>query len=73
MEEKLICSQCGNEITDDDYSMVNGQIVCSDYVERYCCTCDRCGTTIFDSDAYSDEYTILYCGGTKTVARGDKG
>ncbi|MBR6581886.1 MAG: amidoligase family protein [Ruminococcus sp.] len=63
MEEKLICSHCGNEITDDDYSMVNGQIVCSDCVERYCCTCDRCGATIFDSDAYGDEYTNLcrYC------------
>ena len=43
--------------------MVNGQIVCSDCVERYCCTCDRCGATIFDSDAYGDEYTNLcrYC------------
>ena len=63
MEEKLICSHCGNEITDDDYSMVNGQVVCSDCVERYCCTCDRCGATIFDSDAYGDEYTNLcrYC------------
>ena len=63
MEEKLICSHCGAEITDDNYSMVNGQIVCSDCVERYCCTCDRCGATIFDSDAYGDEYTNLcrYC------------
>ena len=62
-ENKIICSHCGNEITDDDYSMVNGQIVCSDCVERYCCTCDRCGATIFDSDAYGDEYTNLcrYC------------
>ena len=59
MEEKLICSHCGAEITDDDYSMVNGQIVCSDCVERYCCTCDRCGATIFDSDAFGDEYTNL--------------
>ncbi|MBR6670009.1 MAG: zinc-binding protein, partial [Ruminococcus sp.] len=63
MEEKLICSHCGTEIEDDDYSMVNGQIVCSDCVERYCCTCDRCGSTIFDSDAFGDEYTNLcrYC------------
>ncbi len=63
MEEKLICSHCGAEITDDDYSMVNGQIVCSDCVERYCSTCDRCSATIFDSDAYGDEYTNLcrYC------------
>ena len=63
MEDKIICSHCGNEITDDDYSMVNGQVVCSDCVERYCCTCDRCGATIFDSDAYGDEYTNLcrYC------------
>ena len=58
-ENKIICSHCGAEITDDDYSMVNGQAVCSDCVERYCCTCDRCGATIFDSDDYGDEYTNL--------------
>jgi len=58
-ENKIICSHCGAEITDDDYSTVNGQIVCSDCVERYCCTCDRCGATIFDSDAFGDEYTNL--------------
>jgi len=33
-ENKIICSHCGAEITDDDYSMVNGQVVCSDCVEH---------------------------------------
>lgn len=58
-ENKIMCSHCGAEITDDDYSMVNGQAVCSDCIERYCCTCDRCGATIFDTDDYGDEYTNL--------------
>ncbi len=59
MEEKLICSHCGAEITDDDYSIVNGQIVCSECISRYTVVCDRCGTIIFDSDAEGDEYTTL--------------
>lgn len=60
MEEiKITCSHCGAEITNDDYSTVNGQIVCSDCVDHYCCTCDRCGATIFDCDSHGDEYTNL--------------
>lgn len=58
-ENKIICSHCGAEITDDDYSIVNGQIVCSECISRYTVVCDRCGTTIFDSDAEGDEYTTL--------------
>ncbi|MBR4021993.1 MAG: amidoligase family protein [Ruminococcus sp.] len=59
MEEKIICSKCGEIIEDDDYSTVNGQVVCSDCISRYCCTCDRCGATVWDSDSYGDEYTNL--------------
>ncbi len=59
MEEKIYCSHCGAVIEDDDYSTVNGQIVCSECIERYCCVCDRCGATVWDSDAYGDEYTNL--------------
>ena len=59
MEEKIYCSHCGAVIEDDDYTTVNGQIVCSECIERYCCVCDRCGATVWDSDAYGDEYTNL--------------
>lgn len=58
-DNKIMCSHCGDEITDDDYGTVNGQIVCSDCVSRYTVVCDRCGATIWDSDAYGDEYTNL--------------
>lgn len=58
-ENKIMCSHCGDEITDDDYGTVNGQIVCADCISRYTVVCDRCGATIWDSDAYGDEYTNL--------------
>ena len=61
MEEKIYCSHCGILIDDDDYDEINGQIVCSDCISRYTTTCERCGTTIWDSDAYGDDYTTLCC------------
>lgn len=59
MEENvMICSHCG-EVIDCGYELINGQKVCSDCVARYTVVCDRCGATIWDSDAYGDEYTNL--------------
>ncbi len=58
MEEKIICTHCDQPV-DCGYELVNGQIVCSDCVSHYCCVCDRCGATIWDSDAFGDEYTNL--------------
>jgi len=59
MEEKLLCSHCGALIEDDDYSVVNGEVVCSDCVDNYCCTCNNCGAVIYDSDSHGDEYVNL--------------
>ena len=59
MEEKLLCSHCGAIIDDDDYSVVNGEVVCSDCVDNYCCTCSNCGAVIYDSDSHGDEYVNL--------------
>ena len=58
-ENKIICSHCGAEITDDDYSMVNGQIVCSECVEQHTTICDSCGAIIWTSESYGDDYTTL--------------
>ncbi len=58
MEEEIICTHCDQPV-DCGYELVNGQIVCSDCVSHYCCVCDRCGATIWDTDAYGDEYTNL--------------
>ena len=61
MKEELYCSHCGAIIDNDDYEEISGQIVCSDCISRYAVTCERCGTTIWDSDAYGDDYTTLCC------------
>ncbi len=58
-ENKIMCSHCGDEITDDDYGTINGQIVCSDCISRYTVVCDRCGATIWNSDSHGDEYINL--------------
>lgn len=58
-ENKIYCSHCGALIEDDDYSEINGEIICTDCVERYTVSCERCGAIIWDSDSYGDEYTTL--------------
>lgn len=62
-ENKLICSICGAIIDTDDYSEVDGQVICYDCIESHTSLCDCCGTRIFNDDVYGDDYTILcpYC------------
>lgn len=58
----LYCSHCGAIIgEDEDYETINGQVVCTDCVERYTTTCDRCGGIIWTNDSYGDDYTTLCC------------
>lgn len=59
MEEKIICSHCGAIIENDDYGTINGNVICSDCIDRYCTTCERCGILIWDSDSCGDDYTTL--------------
>ncbi|SEH87676.1 Putative amidoligase enzyme [Ruminococcus flavefaciens] len=59
-ENRMICSHCGAIIAeDDDFETINGQIVCSDCVERDTTTCDRCGAVIWIDDSYGDDDTTL--------------
>ncbi len=58
-ENHQICSHCGRIITDDDFSLVQGEIVCTDCVENYCSTCERCGALIYDDDVYGDDNHCL--------------
>ena len=59
-ENVLYCSHCGASIDEsEDFETINGQVVCTDCVERYTTTCDRCGETIWSDDSYGDEYTNL--------------
>ncbi|SEH50729.1 Putative amidoligase enzyme [Ruminococcus flavefaciens] len=56
----LYCSHCGAIIgEDEDFETINGQVICSDCVERYTSTCDRCGTIIWTDDVYGDGFTDL--------------
>lgn len=60
MEEQITCTHCGAVIEGDDYTVMHGDsVVCSECVANYCCTCERCGATIFETDAYGDEFTNL--------------
>ena len=59
-ENKIYCSHCGALIEDDDYSEINGEIICTDCVERYTVSCERCGAIIWDSDSYAALAVMLY-------------
>ena len=54
-EEVLYCEHCGCIIDNEDYSEVDGEIICTDCVERYYCTCDHCGTLLLVEDCYADD------------------
>ena len=58
-ENKLYCSRCGAEITDENYEEVQGEIVCTYCFDHHTTTCDRCGNTIWLDESEGDEYTTL--------------
>lgn len=62
-ESKIICCNCETVIDSDDYEEINGEIYCSDCVERIFTTCDCCGSRIMIDDTFGDDYTNLcsYC------------
>ena len=60
-ENRIICSHCGAEIgEDEDFETVNGQVVCSDCIERYTSTCDRCGASVREPDVVTSENHGVY-------------
>ena len=58
-EEKIYCSHCGELIDTDDYSELDGEILCSDCLNDYTTVCDCCGARIWSEDAEGDDYTSL--------------
>ena len=59
-ENVMYCSHCGASIDEsEEFETINGQVVCTDCVERHTTTCDRCGAIIWIDDSYGDEYTNL--------------
>ena len=58
-DNRIFCSHCGAEITDDSYEELNGEVVCPSCYERHTTTCDHCGNVVWLDDSYGDEYTTL--------------
>jgi len=59
-ENVRYCSCCAAQINeDDDFEVVNGEVVCEECYEHHTTVCDRCGSVIWSADSYGDEYTNL--------------
>lgn len=56
---EIRCIHCGEVITDDDYSLINGEPICEACVDDYCRICDECGTLMYDDDVWGDENHCL--------------
>ena len=49
-DEKLVCYLCGEEITDDNYTEINGEIYCEKCVKENFTICDDCGEYVSNDD-----------------------
>lgn len=58
-EDLRVCDHCGCVIENDDFYLVDEDILCPDCVDDHCVRCDRCGDLIYSDDAVSDEDTNL--------------
>lgn len=58
-QEIHICDRCGCEIENDDYYVVDEDILCENCADEHCCRCAHCNDLIYQNDAVSDDDTIL--------------
>ena len=59
MEEKIICSVCGVNLTEENSFEFNGEVLCQHCLDEKSVICDCCGTRISADCADGDEYTTL--------------
>jgi len=55
----IVCSICGEEISNDDYYEVEGQIICESCSENNTVVCDCCGERVLSSNAHCDDYICI--------------
>ena len=62
-DDRYVCDCCGASV--DEYSCVQGEIVCDNCFDSQCFTCDRCGEDYFNEDLKYDrrleEYICTHC------------
>lgn len=63
MEERIICADCGREISDNEryVELPNGDYICEDCYEENYCECDCCGDIIRIEDAYEVSNGDIIC------------
>lgn len=65
MEERIICADCGKEITDNSYvELPNDDYICEDCYDENYCKCDCCGDIIRVEDSrktYNGDVVCEYC------------
>lgn len=62
MEERIICADCGREITDNSYvELPNGDFLCEDCYDENYYKCDYCGNIIRKEDAYETSNGDIVC------------
>lgn len=59
MKEKLVCSSCGKELTNENLIEFDGLTFCADCLENQTTTCDCCGERIWRDENSGDANTIL--------------
>ena len=59
MEEKLLCSVCGKELTEDNIYDVGEKHLCIDCFESRTSSCSYCGERIWTDEVFGDEYIVL--------------
>lgn len=58
-KEGKTCIHCSSILSQEEGTLVDGELLCRECVETFCNTCDHCGETIWAEDSISDEHTFL--------------
>ena len=61
MEEKTLCTCCGEIITNNYYATINDEPICDDCVDEECGRCESCDELFYNSDLYGQDYDRCLC------------
>ena len=61
MEEKVLCTCCGEIITNNYYATINDEPICDDCIDEECGRCESCDELFYNSDLYGQDYDRCLC------------
>lgn len=75
-DDSCVCECCGSRVYEDEYTYVQGEIICDNCFSNECFACESCDEYYFKEDRVydreHDEYICVHCYNARKNSRGEE-